>query len=285
MTAPRSVYRPVLEHEMHVMEWGDPALPPLVLWHGLARTGRDFDELAAALSDSFFVLCPDTIGRGLSSWSKTPEAHYNPAYYARLAIALLDGYGIDSTAWLGTSMGGLIGIHIAAGENAKRLNAFIINDIGPEIPPEAIERIVTYASVLPEFQGVAEAETWLRTVYAPFGAADDDFWRRMAETSVRRRDDGLFTLHYDPRIVDMMTVNRAQLDSWSQYERCAVPVHVLQGAQSDILTGDILERMRATGPRPGVTVFPDAGHAPSLTRPEDAALVRRLIAELGGARG
>lgn len=278
MTPPRSVYLSVMgRHELHVMEWGDPASPALVMWHGLARTGRDFDELAGALSERYFILCPDTIGRGMSSWADAPNAQYTPAYYERLAVAMLDHYGIETTAWLGTSMGGLIGMHVAAGANAGRMTALILNDIGPEIPDDALSRILTYAGTLPTFAGVAEAEDWLRTVYTPFGAAGDGFWRRMAESSVRRRDDGQLTLHYDPRIIDALNADPSQLDNWAVYERIAVPTHVLHGVQSDILTDDIVARMTRVGPRPPVTAFPGCGHAPALATPEDAALIAEIL--------
>lgn len=278
MTGPRSTYHAVLGHELHVTEWGDPSAPALVMWHGLARTGRDFDELAEALSDSYLVLCPDTIGRGLSSWSQRPEAEYHPPYYAELALGLLDRYGLETVDWLGTSMGGLIGMQIAAGPQAHRLRRLIINDIGPEVPAPAIERIVTYAGALPDFATVTEAEAWLRTVYTPFGPAPDGFWRRMAETSVRRRGDGRLTLHYDPRIIDMMRGEPGSLTVWDLWDRIATPIHVLRGVSSDILTQDVLERMRASGPRPEVTEFRDCGHAPALAAPQDAGLVRALLA-------
>ncbi len=282
MNMPRSVFLPLMGHDIHVMEWGDPSSPPLIMWHGLARNGRDFDELAQALSGDYFVICPDTIGRGLSSWADAPNEQYVTAYYARIAGAMLDHYGIDKAAWIGTSMGGLIGMHVAAGENAHRISALIINDIGPEIPDDALGRIITYARELPEFYRMAEAEEWLRTVYAPFGPAPEGFWPRMAETSTRRRDDGKLTLHYDPRIIDALEAVPGQLSNWAFYERITAPTHVLQGVQSDLLTDDILARMADAGPRPASSAFPDCGHAPTLSNPEDAALIASLLQKLTG---
>lgn len=180
MSQPRFSLVPVLDHEIHVTEWGEPGNEPLVMWHGLARTGRDFDELAAALSDRFHVLCPDTIGRGLSSWSHNPEAEYSVEYYSGIAADLLDHYGIDRAGWIGTSMGGLIGMRMASGPLAERLKWLIVNDIAPEIPQEAIDRILEYAGNEVRFATLAQAETWLRRVYAPFGPASDAFWLRMA---------------------------------------------------------------------------------------------------------
>ena len=280
MTQPRFTLAPVMDHEIHVTEWGDPSGKPLVMWHGLARSGRDFDELAAALSDEYFVICPDTIGRGLSSWSQNPEAEYSVEYYAGIATDLLDHYGFDRTAWLGTSLGGLIGMRIASGPSADRLSSLIINDIGPEVPKPAIDRIVTYVSDQPIFAHVSQAETWLRAVYQPFGPAEDPYWRRMARTSVRRMEDGNLTLHYDPQITVQFIASPEELTTWDRYDRITTPCHVFQGKTSDILPADVLDQMKQRGPRPEATLF-DCGHAPSLVRPEDAVLVRSILAKLG----
>ncbi len=280
MRMPRFSFVPVMDHEIHVTEWGDPGAPPLVMWHGLARTGRDFDEIASALSDRYFVLCPDLIGRGLSSWAETPEAEYSVEYYAGVALDLLDRYGIDRAGWLGTSLGGLIGMRVASGPAADRLTCLIINDIGPELPDPAIERILTYVGALAGFSRYAEGEDWLRAAYAPFGPADEAFWRRMARTSLRRLPDGTLTLHYDPRIVVQFDASRPELTSWDRWARIETPTHVLCGGTSDILTGRIVAEMAASGPRPGVTEFADCGHAPSLSRPADAALIGGLVAAL-----
>ncbi len=268
-----------MDHEIHVTEWGDRSRPPLVMWHGLARTGRDFDELAEALTDEYFVICPDTIGRGLSSWSQNPEAEYSIEYYAGIAADLLDHYGFDRVAWLGTSLGGLIGMRLASGPHADRLTSLILNDIGPEVPDAAIQRIVSYVGDAPVFARVAEAEAWLRAVYRPFGPAGDRFWRRMARTSVRRMSDGRLTLHYDPRITIQFVASRRELTSWDRFARIPTPTHVLRGTASDILTPDIAQFMQQRGPKPGVTEF-DCGHAPNLSMPSDIALVRGLLRDL-----
>ncbi len=284
MTGPtaqgRSRFLPLLGHELHVMEWGDPAKPALVMWHGLARNGRDFDELAEALADDWFVLCPDTIGRGLSSWAKDPVADYTLTSYADLAVAMLDHYRIEQAAWIGTSMGGQIGMTVAGSRAPERISALIINDIGPVVPDSALDRIVTYSSTLPVFATVAEAEAWLRDVYIPFGPAADRFWARMAEASVRRRDDGALTLHYDPRIIAVLDRDRASMNLWAAYEAIQAPVHVLRGVTSDLLTADIAARMSTTGQTPEVTLFDDCGHAPTMTRPADIAMVRARLAQL-----
>lgn len=271
----RSVFVTLGAHEIHVSEWGDPANPALVMWHGLARTGRDFDELARALSDRYFVICPDTIGRGLSGWSDAPNTDYGPSAYARTALAMLDHYGIAQTAWIGTSLGGLVGIHLAAGTD--RLTGLILNDIGPEIPADAVARIMEYAGTLPEFTSVSDALDWLRAVYTPFGPAPDTFWHRMAETSIRRRDDGRLTLHYDPKIIAAFPHFADEMVTWDALARITLPVHVLRGVNSDILTSDIAERMRGLPCVQSITAIDGCGHAPSLSRPGDARLIATLL--------
>lgn len=279
--SPRFALVPVMDHEIHVTEWGDPANPAVVMWHGLARTGRDFDELAQALSDRFFVLCPDTIGRGLSSWSADPEREYALEYYSGIAADLLDRYGLDRVGWIGTSMGGLIGMRMASGPLAERLHWLVINDIGPELPQPAIDRILAYAGSAPEFATLTEAEHWLRRAYTPFGPAPDAFWQRMARTSVRRRGSGSFTLHYDPRITVQFTASPNELTSWNRFARIALPLHLIAGATSDLLTPEIIARMQAHQPDMGVSLFDGIGHAPSLSRPEDAQRLSEILRGLG----
>ena len=280
MTTPRHALVPVPDHEIHVTEWGRPGAETLVMWHGLARTGRDFDELARALSEDYLVLCPDMIGRGLSSWSDNPEAEYALDFYADIAADLLDHYRLDRVGWIGTSMGGLIGMRMASGPLADRLDWLIVNDIGPEIPREAISRILEYADSAPDFATLSAAEAWFRAAYAPFGPADDAFWQRMARTSVRRRADGRLTTHYDPAITVQFGASPEELTSWDRYEQITLPMHVLRGASSDILPAGTAKLMASSGPRPEITVYPDCGHAPSLSRPKDHARVREIIVDL-----
>ncbi|MBV7407987.1 alpha/beta fold hydrolase [Maritimibacter sp. DP1N21-5] len=264
----RSRFLPLLGHELHVTEWGDPGAPPVICWHGLARTGRDFDELAARLADTHFVLCPDTIGRGMSSWSEAPEDDYRLPHYADIARAMMDLYGMRQVRWIGTSMGGQIGMTVAS-QTPDRIASLVINDIGPEVPTPAMDRIVTYSSELPTFDTVNEAERWLREVYVPFGPADDSFWSRMAETSVRRRDDGKLTIHYDPRLIAVLESNRGMMDLWPAWEEITAPTLVIRGADSDLLTEGIAARMSATGPAPRVLVMEGYGHAPNLSTGAD----------------
>lgn len=194
---------------------------------------------------------------------------------------LLDHYGIDRAAWLGTSMGGQIGIHMASGKDAGRIGCLIVNDIGPEVPAVALERILSYVGTLPHFTSYAQAESWLRSAYAPFGPAGDAYWTRMTRTSLRRRSDGRLTLHYDPAILRQFTDSPQEMTAWDRWARITVPTHVFGGAQSDLMTPGILDRMRHSGPKPAVTLLEDCGHAPSLSRPQDIAAFRDVLSGMG----
>lgn len=278
MTTPRSSYIAVDGFELHVTEWGERGRPALVMWHGLARTGRDFDEAAAALSDEYFVLCPDTLGRGLSSWARDPAVDYSYASFGRTAEAMLDACGIKTTRWVGTSMGGLLGVTLAAGSLAERITHLVINDIGPDIPAAGVERITDYVGNPPKVATVTELEAWLRRSYAPFGQNTDAFWRRMADTSSRRSDDGQVTCHYDPAIIAQFTCHKADLDVWDAYDRLRLPTLLLRGATSDVLSAEVAQKMTGRGPCPRLVEMPDCGHAPTLATPGEIAILREFLA-------
>ncbi|MCO5146980.1 MAG: alpha/beta hydrolase [Aquamicrobium sp.] len=278
MTTPRSTYIEAEGFEVHVTEWGDPRNPALVMWHGLARTGRDFDEAAEALSDTYFVLCPDTLGRGLSSWARDFRADYSYATFGRVAEGLLAHHGIDRLRWVGTSMGGLIGVTLAAAALKGRITHLVINDIGPDIPAAGAERIASYVGTPPVYDTVAELEAWLRANYAPFGDNTDAFWRRMADTSARRTDDGRVTVHYDPNIVSQFTHHKADLDVWDAYDAVEAKTLLIRGETSDVLAAPVAAEMTRRGPRPALHVIPGCGHAPTLANDAQIALVREFLA-------
>jgi pimeloyl-ACP methyl ester carboxylesterase len=275
----RSAYVPAAGFEIHVTEWGDPAKPALVMWHGLARTGRDFDEAAEALSDTYFVLCPDTLGRGLSSWAKDPEVNYSYDVFGDTAIAMLDHYGIEDLRWVGTSMGGLIGVTLAGGRLKGRITHLTINDIGPEVPKEGTGRIASYVGNPPVYDTLAELEAWLRRNYAPFGENTPEFWRRMTDTSYRRRDDGRVTVHYDPKIVMQLTHQRADLDLWPAYDAITAKTLIVRGESSDVLPERVADEMCRRGPKPQLHVVVGCGHAPTLASEHEIGLLRAFLAE------
>jgi pimeloyl-ACP methyl ester carboxylesterase len=277
MTAPRSTYVAAAGHEIHVTEWGHPNNPALVMWHGLARTGRDFDEAAAALSASYFVICPDTIGRGLSSWGKT-EMDYSYRVFGQTAIGVLDHYGIGTARWIGTSMGGLIGVTLAAGLLKDRITHLVVNDIGPDIPQAGAGRIASYVGDPPVYDTIAELEAWLRTNYAPFGKNSDAFWRRMTDTSVRRTDHGKVTVHYDPAIVTQFTHHKADLDVWDAWDAVTAKALLFRGEASDVLAAPVAAEMTRRGPKPRLEVMKGCGHAPTLVTDREIAMLAEFLA-------
>jgi pimeloyl-ACP methyl ester carboxylesterase len=271
LPSPASVYVRSGGHELHVTTWGEPSRPALVMWHGLARTGRDFDEAAAALGGDYFVICPDTLGRGLSSWARDAGSDYSFAAYGEHAGAILDHFGIRSLRWIGTSMGGLIGVTLAAGRLRGRISHLVVNDIGPAVPQAAADRIAEYVGNPPAFDTVGELEAWYRRAYAPFGDNSDEFWRRMADTGVRRRDDARVTVHYDPRIATQFTVNKADLDCWPAWDAVTARTLLLRGADSDVLPAATARQMCRRGPEPRLVEYRGVGHAPTLASKAEIA--------------
>ena len=263
--------------ELHYTEWGRQHAEVVVAWHGLARTGRDMDDIAEHLAQRWRVICPDTLGRGLSQWSPVPDDEYHLGFYAAQAVDLLDQLGIAQCHWLGTSMGGAIGLRAAATVLRGRIQRLVMNDIGPELAAPAVARIRGYAGSPPAFATVGELEQYFRTVYKPYGALTDAQWRRLTETSVRRLPDGRVTPHYDPAMVRQFIAHPQDYDQWDAWDALPIPVLVLRGADSDLLLPDVAEAMRNRGPRAVVVTIPGCGHAPALNTPAQFALVERFF--------
>lgn len=273
----RSRYLSCVGRELHYTEWGEQHDEVVIAWHGLARTGRDMDDIAAHLSQRWRVICPDTIGRGLSQWSPRPDDEYCLAFYARLAESLLDQLGIGHCHWLGTSMGGAIGLRCAATLLRGRIRRLVLNDIGPELEPAAVARICSYAGNPDAFATVTELEQYFRTVYRPYGWLSDEQWRRLTETSTRRLPDGRVTPHYDPAMVRQFTCHPDDYLQWDAWDSLDIPVLVLRGAHSDLLLAEVAEAMRTRGPQAVVATIADCGHAPALNTPAQYSLVERFL--------
>jgi pimeloyl-ACP methyl ester carboxylesterase len=262
--------------EIHYTEWGEGP-DTVIAWHGLARTGRDMDDIAAHLANRYRVVCPDTIGRGLSQWSPAPEREYCLDFYARIAVALLKGIGIEKCHWIGTSMGGALGIRLAAGPLRGRIRRLVLNDIGPQLGAAAVERIRAYAGSPPAFERMSELEAYFRTIYRPFGELTDAQWRRLAETSARRTAEGRFTPHYDPKMALQFEHHPGDYDQWGAYDAIEAPTLCLRGESSDLLLPETAEEMRRRGPRAEVVTIPGCGHAPALNVPGQFAVVERFL--------
>lgn len=274
---PASKYLECEGRELHYTEWGSQHEETVIAWHGLARTGRDMDDLAEHLSQQYRVVCPDTIGRGLSEWSPDPVREYCLAFYVKLAVSLVDQLRIDRFHWIGTSMGGAIGISAAATRLRGRMRRLVLNDIGPQLAQVATDRIRAYAGRPSAFARMTELERYFRTIYEPYGWLSDAQWGRLTETSARRLPDGHVTPHYDPNIVVQFDEHPNDYVLWDEWDGLDLPVLCLRGERSDLLGAETAEAMRQRGPRAVVIEIPGCGHAPALNTPAQYALVERFL--------
>ncbi len=262
-------------HRMAYVAWGRrSALPPVICVHGLTRNGRDFDRLAQALSAQRLVVCPDVVGRGRSDWLANP-AGYAYAQYCADMNALIAHLGAEEVDWIGTSMGGLIGMTLAA-QPRSPIRRLVLNDIGPVIPRQALERLAGYVGKDPVFDDLAGVETYLRQVHAPFGTLDDAAWSQMARHGHRRLPDGRWALGYDPTIARGLEASLTKdVDLTGVWNSVRCPTLVLRGRQSDLL---LPETARTMGTKADVVEIPGTGHAPSLMVPAQIEIVHGWLA-------
>jgi pimeloyl-ACP methyl ester carboxylesterase len=261
---------------VHVTEWGSGNLETVVMWHGLARTSADFEPLAAALAGKWRVLCIDAPGRGLSTWPSDPSL-YGFDHYEAVVDDVCRLFGANAMMWVGTSMGGALGIRLAGSSFAHRITHLVVNDIGPEVPQAAVDRILAYVSRPPVVPDMEALEARLREMYRPYGSLSDARWKRMAVASARRLPDGTFTLHYDPRIVEQFVRHRGDYELWPQWRAIRCGVLVLHGTESDVLPSAVVDRMLDENEGACVVEVPGVGHAPALADPEQIAAVADFL--------
>ena len=265
-------------HRVSYLEWGDPRnRDVLVCVHGLLRSARDFDELARALSAQLRVVCPDIAGRGDSDRLADPKL-YTWAQYVADMVTLIARLDVETVNWVGTSMGGFVGMALAA-QAGSPVRKLILNDAAPVISRGALERIAAYVGQTPRFASIEDAEKYVRAVSAPFGPHSDAQWRRLTETWVRRNDDGSWRPHYDPRIADSYhgTMPERDLELWHLYDAVRCPTLLLRGAQSDLVSPDTAAAMTRRGPKAKVVEFPGVGHAPTLLHADQIAQVSDFL--------
>ncbi len=274
--------------EIHLTDW--PAKRTqrgtVLAWHGLARTGRDMDVLAEHLSQrGWRVICPDTVGRGLSQWSPDPKAEYQLAFYARLAHSICQQLGLHRVSWVGTSMGGAVGVVAGSGllgaQASVCIDRLVLNDNAPQLVQAAIERIKSYAGTPHIFDTVAQLEAHFRNVYQPYGWLSDDQWRQLTLTSARRLANGQVTTHHDPAIMGQFFNWPDDYLTWLHYDALTMPVLCLRGEHSDLVLPDTIAEMRRRGPGARGTFHsvevPNCGHAPALNVPDQLATVARFL--------
>ncbi|MEP7157044.1 MAG: alpha/beta hydrolase [Betaproteobacteria bacterium] len=270
-------------HRLHYTEWGDPANPRvLVCAHGLTRVGRDFDTLAAAMQDQYRVICPDVAGRGESDWLAT-KADYNYVQYmndmaaliARVTAPVAGAGDTESVHWLGTSMGGIIGMLLAS-QLKTPITRMVVNDVGAFIPKASLERIGMYLGASPKFADFDSIVMAVRAV-SPFGEMSDDTWRQLTVPLVKQLADGSWTFRYDTGIAESFKQGAVQdVDLSSVWDKVSCPVLVTRGTESDLLLKDTYEKMlRKSGVR-GVE-FPHVGHAPMFQDAAQIEVVREFL--------
>lgn len=268
-------------HEMAYVEWGDPANPRvLVCVHGLTRSGRDFDFLAEQLSDRYRVVCPDVVGRGRSDWLRNKSLYGIPQYAADMTV-LLARLDVASVHWVGTSMGGLIGMALAAQPDSP-ITRLVLNDVGPVVTAVSLQRIAEYLGKAPRFDSIEQAEAFVRFVSQPFGPHTDAQWRHLTAHVTRTAGDGKVEFAYDPGIAQPFAEQLAasggkDVELWPLYDGIRCPTLLVRGAVSDLLSADTAAAMGARGPRARLVEIPGVGHAPTLMSEAQVAPVRDFL--------
>ena len=267
-------------HRMAYLEWGSPDNPRvLICVHGLTRSARDFDVLARTLADRYRVICPDLPGRGDSDWLRDPREYQLPVYIGDL-VTLIARLDVEAVDWLGTSLGGLIGMALAALPDSP-VKKLVLNDVGAVLGASSLMRIGAYLQQRPKLPTLEAAEAHVRAVYAPFGSHSDAEWRMLTESVVRQESDGTFRLHYDPALAVPFTAQLpdADVELWSVYDAIRCPTLVLRGEHSDLLARATAQAMSVRGPRARVVEIANVGHAPTLMHEDQISVVREFLLE------
>lgn len=269
---------PYRQGEKRLAYWsaGDPHNPSVVICvHGLLRHSRDFDEIAAALGADHYVICLDLPGRGMSEPLDSAE-DYHPEQYLEALAPLLAKFQQRRIQWIGTSLGGLLGMVLAA-QPKSVIKRLVLNDIGPEVPQAALQRIANYIDA-PSFDDLQQVELFLRETYQSFAGLNDTQWQRLAQYGSRTSESGALMLHYDPLIAENTKASVAQtIELWSLWELIKQPCLLVQGLESDLLTSSIVKRMQQMHPQMQILPRPGIGHAPSLMLHDEVKAVTEFI--------
>ena len=262
-------------HRIAYVEWGDPNSDRVALCvHGLSRQGRDFDLLAAHLaSRGWRVICPDLVGRGQSDWLRDPEEYNLPQYSVDMTV-LIARLGVRKVTWIGTSLGGLIGM-VVAGQADTPVSTLVVNDIGPFLPWQALHRLASSVRTSPHrFPDFPAALAFYRQSLAPFGHLSDAEWDHLARHNVEQLADGSYRKYADPEITAAFKPGwYFNLSLWSTWDSIHCPVYGLRGAESDLLSTSIANEMSRRGPKATMVDIPECGHAPALMAEDQIALI------------
>ena len=281
-------------HRMAYWQWGQASAPHLlVCGHGLARQGRDFDtlarELVARADGPIRVVCPDVVGRGRSDWLKDPMGYQIPTYVGDVLALLAELHQqapIGTLDWVGTSMGGLIGLVLAGQLELPMpvpVRRLVLNDVGPVIEWRALQRISEYFGHVGHFDSVQQAADAMWAISASFGPHTPEQWLALSQAMVRPSPQGGFTLHYDPaiavpfRTVTQDSAQQGQAALWQLYDAVSCETLLLRGALSDLLSRQTAEAMTGRGPKARLVEIEGVGHAPTLIAQEQIDVVASFL--------
>ncbi len=264
-------------HRIDYSEWGDPHNPRvLICVHGLTRNSRDFDALASHLSDHYRVLCPDVVGRGTSEWLTHKTDYGYPLYLADMA-ALIARSGAQTVDWVGTSMGGIIGMMLAA-QGGAPIRKLVLNDVGSVVSAAGLQRLSGYVGQSLVFASLDEAEEYFRRTHQGFGPLTPEQWRHLAIHGVVHSPDGKYRLRYDPAIAaSFVGTPMMDIDLSMFWNAVHCPTLLLRGTQSDLLLPQTLLLMQVGHPELQVQEIPECGHAPALLAMEQMNRVREFL--------
>lgn len=263
---------------MAYLEWGSRDNPRVVVCvHGLTRCAHDFDFLARSLAADYRVICPDVAGRGNSEWLANPFEYQVPVYLNDM-VTLIARLDVDTVHWVGTSLGGLIGMALAASPQSP-VTKLVLNDVGPVVSAAALGRIRDYVGKWPPLPTIEAAEAYVRAVSAPFGPHSDAEWRFLTEHVVRQNPDGSFRMHYDPSLAVPLDAQAElhDLELWTVYDQIRCPTLVVRGERSDLISRETTSKMSERGPRAKVVEIAGVGHAPTLIHDDQIQLVRAFL--------
>jgi pimeloyl-ACP methyl ester carboxylesterase len=269
-------------HRMAYKEWGDARSPQvLICLHGLTRVSDDFDLLAQQLSANYRVVCPDIVGRGRSDWLRDPR-YYEVQQYVADMVSLIARLDVDKVDWLGTSLGGLVGLVLASLPESP-VRKLVLNDIGPTLDTVALARIGEYLGQPTRFADFKLAAQYVRQNSLSFGPHTEAQWHKLAADVLRQDELGQWRLHYDPglaipfKAASAESTRAAQQALWRAYDAIACPTLLIRGAESDLLSRDTAHAMSQRGPKAAVVELPGIGHAPTFAQQEQIELVRDFL--------
>ena len=264
-------------HRVVYFEWGDLACEQvLVCVHGLTRRGRDFDDLARAMQDRYRVVCVDLPGRGASDWLPV-AADYQPGTYIQDMAALIARLGVERVDWIGVSLGGLMGMMLAA-QPKTPIRRLILDDIGGYVGVEALLQIAEFVGKDPAFADQAGLEAYMRQVNTGYGPLTDAQWAQLARHAARQDEAGMWRQHYDPKLAEPFRQGFSEpVTLWPLWDLIATPTLILRGTESQILTAETAAEMVSRKPGTRLVEFPGVGHAPMLMADDQITAVRSWL--------